>query len=106
MNLVKILKDGWFPDGTYFFIDMELCAFDLADFIQVAYGHPVSNSSTRVHSQLLSLSHAVEEISSSTSPRQLRFSGITNILTQITAGVKFMHSYNAIHRDLKPGNGT
>src|SRR5215472_8148461 len=32
-NIVQILEHGWFKSGFYYFIDMELCALNLDDYI-------------------------------------------------------------------------
>ena len=43
-NIVQILRHGWFNSGFYYFIDMELCALNLDDYIyrKQEYSHRAS----------------------------------------------------------------
>lgn len=105
---MEMLKHGWFPDQTYYFIDMTLCAFDLHKFIQAAYGKSSVEKLTSNTYETIALTQAIEEIRNpliNGSLGSLNFSGIINVMRQITAGIDFIHSHNAIHRDLKPING-
>jgi serine/threonine protein kinase len=88
-NIIKILDYGELRNSTYSFIDMELCDFDLKEYIESRHQY---SSYTRV-------------------PEKLRGQGgmpsfeMWNIMSQIANGVAFIHSHREVHRDLKPRNG-
>jgi serine/threonine protein kinase len=88
-NLVKVKKYG--NDTTHgpFFIDMELCDFNLDEYI--------SNRPSTAESKNL---------------RDLSGCSLTNgewntwdVMEQISGGIEFIHKCELIHRDLKPSNG-
>jgi serine/threonine protein kinase len=74
-DLIEIIACHQF--GLFRFIDMELCSMDLNDFI--AGKIPVG----------------IGKFEDNTS----------RILQQIVSGIEYIHSCNAVHRDLKPRNG-
>ena len=72
----------------YYFIDMELCDLNLAEFIH----DPVSQNP--------SIPSLVKDITPS-----LRAQQVWYIMMHITSGLAYLHSLNVVHRDLKPPNG-
>jgi serine/threonine protein kinase len=73
---------------------MELCEFDLADFILNNFVFPASNGKRE---------EAIESCSELSLKQRFRI--ITMIMTNISNGLAFIHSRNEVHRDLKPANG-
>jgi|SRR5271154_971382 len=91
-NIVPILRHGWIEENRFYFFDMECCLMTLDAFIRHGF------SATIGITQFLQLTTVVP-------------AGIPHVLTlwsilrDITAGLRFIHSLNTIHRDLKPKNG-
>jgi serine/threonine protein kinase len=74
-NVVSVLQCGMMPNSPYFYIDMELCDFNLASYIG-GFG--------------------------STSRSAL---GVWQIMMDICSGLIYIHDQEYVHRDLKPTNG-
>ncbi len=89
-HIVTILQLGEFRNAhtQYYFIDMELCDLNLADFI---HGPASSNPS-------------IPSLVKNVSP-PLRALQIWNVMMQIAKGLVYIHSLDVVHRDLKPANG-
>ena len=86
-HIVEVMRMGELRNSSDYFIDMELCDLNLANYI---YGvKPVDG--------LPFYNKAV------TPP--LRAQQIWYIMVHIASGTKFMHSIGVVHRDLKPPNG-
>ena len=83
-NIIKVLDHGELVDSAYFFIDMELCDFNLDDYIKGNW----------VVSQVGDFPAAVKE------------TRVWNVMQEITAGLIFVHEHKEVHRDLKPKNGS
>jgi serine/threonine protein kinase len=88
-NIVEVFRLGELIDVPFYFIDMELCQMNLANYI-----YRDSNSLPTF------VPRFVKDASASAKALQ-----IWNIVRQIASGVAYIHSYNEIHRDLKPQNG-
>jgi serine/threonine protein kinase len=89
-NLVTVIKYSRLPQASaFYFIDMELCSYNLETFILDRKDVPLSVSSRNIESDKL-----LKRITSN-----------LKILKQITAGLQFIHNQNEIHRNLKPTNG-
>jgi serine/threonine protein kinase len=86
-NIVAVIKHGYLQ-RSYYFIDMELCDYNLADYMQ--------EQRTR-----LNVSHYDDTDSQLICARD----GF-NIAMQICAGLEYIHARHAVHRDLKPRNGS
>ena len=67
---------------------MELCDFDLKEYLQCRGGKP---DRPRVPQDYVLTEYGVVEI--------------WDIMRQIADGVAFIHSHQEVHRDLKPRNG-
>jgi serine/threonine protein kinase len=89
-NIVSVLKWGELPNSAYYFIDMELCDLNLAVYIH----------RTDAPSPSESLPYFIKDASS-----DLRALQIWNIMRHIAGGIKYIHSHNLVHRDVKPANG-
>ena len=89
-NIVSVLKWGELPNSAYYFIDMELCDLNLAVYIH----------RTDAPSPSESLPYFIKDASS-----ELRALQIWNIMRQIAGGIKYIHSHDLVHRDVKPANG-
>jgi len=88
-NLIKVYGWGEFPNATYHFIDMELCDFNLEEYLLCRVKE---NDDSRVPPECR--------------PTEFGAVQIWDIMRQIAEGVAFIHSYGHVHRDLKPQNGT
>ena len=79
-NIITVFSHGEFPNGSYAFIDMELCDLSLDEYIKSKWSvSPVEGP-----------------------PKEYQ---IWNVMEQIASGLSFIHKNNEIHRDLKPSNG-
>lgn len=84
-NLVQILHHGWLHSHSnkdrlpIYVIDMELCDFDLHNYIADRFGKA--------------------------DPRGLSRTEVWSITQQLASGLSYLHEEGIIHRDLKPANG-
>lgn len=85
-NIVNIIRFGDFQE--YYFIDMELCDLSLKTYI-----HRRDPSKESV--PIFITDH----------PPPLKVQQIWKIMRHIANGLKFIHSIDLHHRDLKPDNG-
>jgi len=97
-NIIRILGHGWLPEPhSYFYIDMELYDSNLYEYI---YG------TRTVQDAAESLD---DEPNPAYIPRECSFlvklRNIWTIMTHISDGLKFIHTYRRVHRGLKPCNG-
>jgi serine/threonine protein kinase len=83
MFLVDILHVGSFPPKEIKFIDMELCALSLSDFLEIR----------RRGDDIGSVYPDIEDTTA-------------RIIWDIANGVEVIHSCGAVHADLKPSNGS
>lgn len=88
-NIVRVLRHGVLRNFPYYFIDMELCAMTLADYI---YREPPAGES---------VPRFIKD-----APSTIKALQIWNIMNQIAMGAAFIHSHGSVHRDLKPTNGS
>ena len=91
-NIIELYGDGELRNSTYHFIDMELCDFDLKEYID-------SKLHTEGHTRVPKISTNYNQSS------WLGASEIWKIISQIANGVAFIHNHREVHRDLKPRNG-
>ena len=102
-NLVSVFGHGQFFDRksqlTWFYIDMELCDFNLHDAIenrqllrQTRTDLPTVGDGTRATVRYM-LS------------REQELECMMKMLSDLTSGIVFMHGLGEVHRDLKPHNG-
>lgn len=83
-NLIKVISHGQLLNSGLSYIDMELCDFDLHNYIYDGEQYQVSTSARF--------------------RKKRAASDILTIVTQITAGIAFLHKHRLVHRDLKPKN--
>lgn len=86
-NIIKIYGDGQLRNSTFHFIDMELCDFDLKEYLLCRTGI----NQSRVPQDFIPTEYGTVQI--------------WDIMRQIAEGVAFIHSHGEVHRDLKPRNG-
>ena len=77
-NIVSVLREGTVKDAALYYIDMELCNYNLEEFMQN-------------HGPL--------------SDQRLSMEQVWEIMVQIASGLTFIHAQGEVHRDLKPRNG-
>jgi len=101
-NLIQIFRHGWFPDRSYYYIDMELGEFSLDRFIAIIKPRRASlkGLSKSARNYLKSNTTVIDH------HYGLTLTGILKIMSDITSGIAFIHSRNMVHRDLTPRNGT
>jgi serine/threonine protein kinase len=78
-NIVEVFNHGWLPrDRSCYFIDMELCSETLEQWIlKRAQEGPLFGGER-----------------------------VLAVVRDIAAGLSYLHALQAVHRDLKPRNGT
>jgi len=99
-NIVFIFGNSWLGKEyeSLFFIDMELCTMDLNEYI---YSERLLPTEPFVNTPIYNpLFPSKDECTLS------KVRNVWSIMTEITAGLKFMHDHNLVHRDLKPKNST
>jgi len=86
-NLIEVFEFGMLPVGSFYFIDMELCDFNLDEYMK----HPATSlvGSISLNNTTLSMQRA---------------KWIWDIMKDITCGLAFIHSEGKVHRDIKPRN--
>ena len=89
VNIVQVLDHGLLSNVPYYFIDMEFCDLNLHDYIHRETSPERSESLPRC-----------SRGASSTSSLQ-----IWVVMSQIAAGVEYIHRKGHVHRDIKPANG-
>lgn len=101
MNIVQVVEHGWLCGAfNVYYIDMELGAFALADYICYLggkmEGDGVAEFVQRNESSLVDRERPFEE----------KMQNTWEIVCQIARGLAFIHRRGHAHRDLKPSNGT
>ena len=89
-HIVEVLRLGQLRNTDYYFIDMELCDMNLAEYIHRPTPPNPSDS----------IPYFIKN-----APPPLKAHQIWNIMKQIASGVSYIHTLNMVHRDLKPTNG-
>jgi serine/threonine protein kinase len=102
-NLVSVFGHGQFFDHksqlTFFYIDMELCDFNLHDAIQNR--QLLCQTSTDLPTVRGRIHATVRYMLS----REQELECMMKMLSDLTSGIVFMHGLGEVHRDLKPHNG-
>ena len=86
-NIIEVYQHGQLkPSTAFYFIDMELCDFNLE-------AYATGRSATPLESWEAIRSQGRVSVS------------VINIMLQILDGLVFVHDHNEVHRDLNPQNG-
>ena len=97
-NIVQILKHGWLGSPhNYFFIDMDLCASNLHDYIYGERSIPVDSD---MQCSLKNPAYVSRDGS-----LLVKMRNVWTIMSHLANGLKFIHSQKQVHRDIKPRNG-
>ena len=93
-NIVKVLKHGNIRSGEYIYIDMELCAINLENYIPILW-KPSKEERAKMRQTGVTRIYALD----------LRMRYVWVVMMQIANGITFIHRQSEVHRDLKPQNG-
>jgi len=94
-NVIRTLAHGWLEPPHYYYFDMELCAFNLDDYIR---GKTVQDEGEAPNT----VNDSVFVRNDTTLWKRMK--NVWTIGKQIAAGLEFMHSLGQVHGDLKPRN--
>jgi serine/threonine protein kinase len=89
-NLIQIYNDGSLKNSTYYYIDMELCEYDLKACMDPKLRPP---SPTQFPNRL-----------PSSSEQWFTMTEVWTIMKNIANGLAFLHGHQEVHRDIKPRN--
>lgn len=89
VNIVQVLNHGYLSNAPFYYIDMEFGDLNLHDYI---HGQTSPNPSE-------SIPYFIREAGSVSSLQ------IWVVMSQIAAGVEYIHRKGHVHRDIKPANG-
>jgi tetratricopeptide (TPR) repeat protein len=93
-NLIQVISHGWVNEAVGLYrIDMELCACNLEQYMN-------REVDIRFEMRHLACPGRFAEVGSHPGPWQK-----WDIMEQICEGVRFIHSKDLVHRDVKPRNG-
>ena len=96
-NIVKVLRDGELVPGRLFYIDMELCDFNLHEFIRTR-----TSPTERLESEDAFVKFPKFGV---LSKGLTRLNVTWTIMADIASGLAFIHGKDCIHGDLNPRNG-
>ena len=91
-NIVEVFGVGKLPHSMCWYIDMELCDLNLETYI-------LRKWTSALHKSVPFFTNI------ETSPISIKISQIAATMNDIARGVVYIHSYDMVHRDLKPRNG-
>lgn len=88
-NVVAVLSHGWLIEDENYFIDMDLFAFSLRDFLEHDFKSTLGTQFFDPPSRVGDLACLC----------------FWNLTEQIAHGLEFIHEKREVHRDVKPENG-
>ena len=99
-NLIEILRHSWFLDLSYYYIDMELCTYNLEDYLRntetVRLSESTSSAIVKQRVELALLQRKFPHASTTELARTVVLQGgfldVLEIFGQVTKGMEFIHS--------------
>jgi len=98
-NVICILKHGPLYSTDYYYIDMELCDINLADYINPAYDRTLLLPTEELWKAKMPV------VIMHTSKFRDHRENVYTIMGHIVSGLEFLHQHRLAHRDLKTKNG-
>jgi serine/threonine protein kinase len=97
MHLIKILGHDWLPLSSDYYVDMELCAYNLEHWIR-------NNESLYSIDGSIIQRSSYEDLCWASGLMDLLEDGLV-IMMRILSGLNYIHECHLVHRDLNPRNG-
>ena len=88
-NLVSVIEHSWLSNTWLYYIDMELCSYDLGQYMKQTTASRWVNALSVADSVFV-----LEQLIS-----------VMLIADHIASGLKYIHDCGEVHRDIKPSNG-